>query len=105
MRPAVVQWGLVQKQVLHAKGTRCHAVVRWASSRPVVIAPQQASGYRLGMKKPNFWDVDLTELFKLWISDISTFLMTLLMFMALSLPVVIPGLILWFLWSINWRPG
>ncbi|MBP6718541.1 MAG: hypothetical protein KA173_06730 [Rhodoferax sp.] len=57
------------------------------------------------MKKSNFWDVDLIELFKLWISDISTFLMTLLMFMALSLPVVIPGLILWFLWSINWRPG
>ena len=57
------------------------------------------------MKKSNFWDVDLIELFKLWISDISTFLMTLLMFMALSLPVVIPGLILRFLWSINWRPG
>lgn len=57
-----------------------------------------------GMKKQNFWEVDLVELFKLWISDISTFLMTTLMFMALSLPVVIPGLILWYLWSINWTP-
>jgi hypothetical protein len=79
--------------------------VRWAPSHPVAIARRRASGYRSGMKKPSFWDVDLTELFKLWISDISTFLMTLLMFMALSLPVVIPGLILWFLWSIDWRPG
>lgn len=56
------------------------------------------------MKKQNFWDVDLTELFKLWFSDITTFLMTMLMFMGLSLPVVIPGLILWYLWSINWHP-
>lgn len=56
------------------------------------------------MKKQNFWDVDLIELFKLWFSDITTFLMTLLMFVGLSLPVVIPGLILWYLWSINWHP-
>lgn len=56
------------------------------------------------MKKPSFWEVDLVELFKLWISDISTFLMTLLMFLVLSLPVVIPGLILWFLWAIDWHP-
>jgi hypothetical protein len=62
------------------------------------------NGYRSGMKKPNFWEVDLVELFKLWISDISTFLMTLLMFIGLSLPVVIPGLILWYLWSIDWHP-
>lgn len=75
------------------------------SSQPVGIAWWRVSGYRSGMKKQSFWNVDLVELFKLWISDISTFLMTMLMFMALSLPVVIPGLILWFLWSINWRPG
>ena len=79
--------------------------VRADSSHPVGIAWRRASGYRSGMKKQGFWNVDLVELFKLWISDISTFLMTLLMFMALSLPVVIPGLILWFLWSFNWRPG
>ncbi len=68
------------------------------------IARQRACGYRSGMKKPNFWEVDLVELFKLWISDISTFLMTLLMFLGLSLPVVIPSLILWYLWSIDWHP-
>lgn len=68
------------------------------------IACSRVNGYRLHMKKPSFWEVDLVELFKLWISDIKTFLMTLLMFMGLSLPVVIPGLILWYLWSIDWHP-
>jgi hypothetical protein len=68
------------------------------------VAWRRANGYRSGMKKQNFWEVDLVELFKLWISDISTFLMTFLMFLALSLPVVIPGLILWYLWSIDWHP-
>jgi hypothetical protein len=57
--------------------------------------------YRVGMKKQRFWNVDLLELFKLWISDLSTFLMTLVMFLALSLPVVIPALIMWYLMSIN----
>lgn len=66
-----------------------------SAGRPVKVAR---------MKKQNFWDVDLIELFKLWFSDITTFLMTLLMFVGLSLPVVIPGLILWYLWSINWHP-
>ena len=69
------------------------------------IAWRWASGYRSGMKKTSFWDVDLVELFKLWLSDISTFLMTLVMFLALSLPVVIPGLILWLLWTLDGQPG
>jgi hypothetical protein len=54
------------------------------------------------MKKQRFWNVDLIELFKLWGGDMSTFLMTLLMFFCLSLPVVIPALIMWFMFSINW---
>lgn len=54
------------------------------------------------MKKQNFWNIDLIELFKLWISDMGTFLMTFLMFVGLSLPVVIPALIMWYLLSINW---
>ena len=49
------------------------------------------------MKKQNFWNIDLVELFKLWISDIGTFSMTFLMFVCLSLPVVIPALIMWYL--------
>lgn len=48
-------------------------------------------------KKQSFWQVDLIELFKLWLSDISTFLMTLLMFVGLSMPVVIAGLIMWYM--------
>lgn len=54
------------------------------------------------MKKQRFWNVDLFELLRLWISDMGTFLMTALMFVALSLPVVIPALIMWYLLSINW---
>ena len=61
-------------------------------------------GYRSGMKKQRFWNTDLIELFKLWFSDMGTFLMTLVMFVGLSLPVVIPALIMWYLLSINWTP-
>lgn len=53
------------------------------------------------MRKQRFWNVDLIELFRLWISDMGTFLLTALMFVGLSLPVVIPTLILWYLSSIN----
>ncbi|MEO7940535.1 MAG: hypothetical protein ABIR55_18065 [Burkholderiaceae bacterium] len=54
------------------------------------------------MKKQRFWDVDLGELFKLWIDDMGTFLLTALTFVGLAMPVVIPTLILWYLSSINW---
>jgi len=54
------------------------------------------------MKKQSIWQADLIELFKLWLSDISTFLMTALMFLGLSMPVVISALILWYLMSIGW---
>ena len=54
------------------------------------------------MKKQRFWNVDLIELLKLWGSDIWTFAMTLMMFLVLSLPVVIPALILWYLAATNW---
>lgn len=54
------------------------------------------------MKQQNFWNVDLVELFKVWIDDMGTFLLTALTFAGLSLPVVIPTLILWYLSSIDW---
>jgi hypothetical protein len=54
------------------------------------------------MKQQHFWDVDLIELFRIWIDDLGTFLLTSLTFLGLSLPVVIPTLILWYLSSINW---
>jgi len=55
------------------------------------------------MEKQRFWQVDLIELFKQWFMEMKVFLMTGLMFMVLSLPVVIPALIMWYLLSINWR--
>ena len=42
-----------------------------------------------------FWEVDLGAVLLLWWNDISTFAKTALMFCALSLPVVIPALIMW----------
>ena len=54
------------------------------------------------MKDQSFWNVDLAELFKVWLDDMGTFLLTALTFVGLALPVIIPTLILWFLSSINW---
>jgi hypothetical protein len=68
------------------------------------IVFMRAQGYRSGMKKQHFWNVDLLELFRMWISDIGTFLLTALLFVGLALPVIIPSLILWYLWSIDWHP-
>ena len=53
-------------------------------------------------QEQNFWDVDLIELFRVWIDDLGTFLLTLVTFVGLSLPVLIPTLILWYLSSIKW---
>lgn len=50
----------------------------------------------------NFWDVDLIELFRSWIDDLGIFFLTLLTFVGLALPVLIPTMILWYLSSINW---
>jgi hypothetical protein len=73
--------------------------------RPHAQRPLQCltvRGIVRAMKKQRFWDIDLFELLRLWTSDMGTFLMTFLMFVALSLPVVIPALIMWYLLSINW---
>ncbi len=53
------------------------------------------------MKEQRFWDVDLIELFKVWIADMGVFLLTALTFVGLAIPVIIPTLILWYLYSIN----
>ena len=52
--------------------------------------------------KQNFWDVDLVELANVWMDDMGTVLRPALTFLGLSLPVLIPTLILWYLSSINW---
>ncbi len=50
-----------------------------------------------------FWEVDLVELAKSWMDDLGTFFLTVLTFVGLALPVVIPTLILWYLFSIGYR--
>ena len=53
-------------------------------------------------EEKNFWDVDLLELAKLWVADLSTFCRTAVMFIALSLPVVLSALVLW---VVQWFRG
>ena len=53
-------------------------------------------------QEQHFWNVDLVELFRIWIDDFGTFLLTALAFVGLSLPVLIPTLVLWYLSSIQW---
>lgn len=50
-----------------------------------------------------FWNVDLVELFKVWFADMGVFLLTALTFVGLAIPVLIPTLILWYLYSINYN--
>lgn len=51
--------------------------------------------------KEYFWNVDLRVLLRQWWQDVSAFALALLLFLAMSLPVVIPTLILWYLLSID----
>lgn len=51
--------------------------------------------------KQDFWNTDLSVLLRQWRQDIAGFATALLLFLGLSLPVVVPALILWFLLSIN----
>ena len=55
------------------------------------------------MKPQRFWDVDLLVLFKIWIADMGTFLLTAVAFVGMAIPVIIPTLILWYLYSIDFR--
>lgn len=49
-------------------------------------------------KRPeHFWNVDLIELSRDWLSQIWTFLMTALTFVVLALPVIISAFVLWYL--------
>lgn len=49
----------------------------------------------------HFWNVDLLVLLRQWWQDVSAFALAVVLFLAMSLPVVIPTLILWYLASIN----
>ena len=53
--------------------------------------------------KERFWNVDLRVMLRWWWIDISTFVLTALTFVGLAIPVIIPTLILWFLYSIDFK--
>lgn len=53
--------------------------------------------------KERFWNVDLSLTFRLWLEQLWIFFMTLLTFVGLAMPVIIPTLILWYLASIDWK--
>lgn len=55
------------------------------------------------MKEQRFWNVDLIELAKSWFADMGVFLMTALTFVGMAIPVLIPMLILWYLYSIDFN--
>lgn len=48
-------------------------------------------------RQERFWEVDLLELSRLWLSQLWTILMTALTFVAMALPVLIPAFIMWYL--------
>lgn len=47
--------------------------------------------------KQRFWNVDIRILFRGWLEQMFAFMLTILTFVMLSLPVVIPGLIMWYM--------
>jgi len=71
--------------------------VRGTQKPAVVVRTVQAR-----RPEPKFWEVDLVELAKLWLSDLSVFMRTAMLFIGLALPVVISALLLWF---IQWLRG
>ena len=78
----------MSKEIRGVRGTQKPAVV-------VRTAPARRP-------EPKFWEVDLGELLKLWFSDLSVFMRTAVMFLALSMPVVISALLMWL---IQWLRG
>ena len=56
-----------------------------------------------GMKPQRFWDVDLLVLCKIWIADMGTFLLTAVAFVGMAIPVIIPTLIMWYLYTIDFK--
>jgi hypothetical protein len=51
--------------------------------------------------KEYFWNVDIRILLRQWWRDVSAFALAVLLFLAMSLPVVIPMLVLWYLYTID----
>jgi len=48
-------------------------------------------------RQEHFWNVDLIELSRDWLSQIGTLLMTAVAFVGMALPVLIPAFIMWYM--------
>ena len=48
-------------------------------------------------RQEHFWNVDLIAIYRSWLSQIWVFLLTGLTFIGIALPVLISGLVLWYL--------
>lgn len=48
-------------------------------------------------RQERFWNVDLLKVAEAWLSQLGTFLMTALTFLAMALPVLIPVFIMWYM--------
>jgi hypothetical protein len=47
-------------------------------------------------EKDRFWNVDLLAISREWILQLQTLMMTALAFVAIAMPVLISGLVLWY---------
>jgi hypothetical protein len=56
------------------------------------------------MRQQRFWEVDLIALVRSWLADLLTLAQFVIVFMALALPVVIPGLLMWWFQVATGRP-
>ena len=48
-------------------------------------------------RQERFWNVDLLVVTLEWLSQLKTFLITALTFLAMAIPVLIPAFIMWYL--------
>ena len=55
------------------------------------------------MKQERLWNVNLVDRCKTWFADRGVFLLTALTFIGMALPVLIPMLVLWYLYSIGYN--
>lgn len=67
--------------------------------KPITVKPGLAKSAppRPAPVEKSFWNVDLIEVSREWLSQLGTLFFTALAFVAISLPVVISGLVLWYL--------
>lgn len=66
--------------------------------------PHQAASSEARMNNKRFWDEDLRVWARQCLADLVTLVLFVAVFMTLTLPVVVPGLLLWWFQQITGRP-